>query len=292
MLSDCLESLSKQSVAADRFEICVVDDASGDETRPTLERLAQEMPNLKWVTQDRNRGPAAARNRGVSMSSAPLLILLDDDVVSSENLVRTHLDHHRAQGDSYGVLGHLAWHPSLQITPFMHWVEEACIQFNFAKMREGPQPDVWDAFYTCNLSMKRAAFERAGGFDERFPLPACEDSDLGARLQADGFVLDYQRDALAWHARPVSLDDMRRRIRDTAQSRNFFASLHPELGLPPLRSRPRGRRLLGGVKRGLLRIAVPVAPSLAGRDLRGMLYQSELGKAQDAGLRRTRTITP
>ena len=36
---------------------------------------------------------------------------------------------------------------------------------------------------TCNVSLRKATFERCGGFDERFDLYGWEDTELGVRLR-------------------------------------------------------------------------------------------------------------
>jgi GT2 family glycosyltransferase len=46
----------------------------------------------------------------------------------------------------------------------------------------------------------RAVLERLGGFDEAFPAPAGEDTDLGWRALAAGVEVRYAPDALMWHA--------------------------------------------------------------------------------------------
>ena len=69
-------------MGSDQFEIIVVDDASADNTRETVETLTREIPNLRYVHQER-AGLSAARNRGVLESTAPLVAFLDDDALAS-----------------------------------------------------------------------------------------------------------------------------------------------------------------------------------------------------------------
>ncbi len=68
----------------------------------------------------------------------------------------------------------------------------------FAKTVEinGPSP----YYETCNIVYPRSLLERIDGFDESYPSPAGEDSDLGARAVAAGGVPAFAPDALVHHA--------------------------------------------------------------------------------------------
>src|SRR4051812_9195518 len=75
-----LEALRSQTLAPDRYEIVVVDDASGPETRAVLEReQARDGAPLKVIHHDVSQGPAAARNAGWRAAQAPLIAFTDDD---------------------------------------------------------------------------------------------------------------------------------------------------------------------------------------------------------------------
>jgi glycosyltransferase involved in cell wall biosynthesis len=56
-------------------EVVVVDDASTDET-PSVCRA---IPGITYIRLDRNRGPANARNVGISTSTGEFIAFLDDD---------------------------------------------------------------------------------------------------------------------------------------------------------------------------------------------------------------------
>jgi glycosyltransferase involved in cell wall biosynthesis len=79
----CLEALGSQSVPGELYEVIVVDDGSTDGTGAVVARFP-----VKAVRQD-NRGPAAARNRGIAAARGELLAFLDaDDLWLAEKLER------------------------------------------------------------------------------------------------------------------------------------------------------------------------------------------------------------
>lgn len=71
-LDEALRSVHEQTRPVD--EIIVVDDASTDESA-AIARAAQ----VTCISLDRNRGPGAARNRGISSSTGDLIAFLDAD---------------------------------------------------------------------------------------------------------------------------------------------------------------------------------------------------------------------
>lgn len=58
------------------IEIIVVDDASKD---ATSELIPTRYPKVRYLRQERNQGPGAARNRGIKEAVNPWVIILDDD---------------------------------------------------------------------------------------------------------------------------------------------------------------------------------------------------------------------
>lgn len=281
LLEQCLASLRQQKRSAADFEVIVVDDASGPETVAVLEQAAGLATNLRWVSQPHNRGPAAARNRGVELAEGELLLFMDDDIVASPALVESHIALHAEKPDTYGVVGLVEWLPALHVTPFMRWVEAFPLQFGFATMTEGLQGDPTGAFYTCNLSMKRSLFRAAGGFDERFPFAAYEDTELAIRLIKQGFELDYRRAPLAWNSRPMTLDEFCGRMSKVAQSALVFREAYPEVD-PIIQDLVESRYSNIGLK--LLALLARISPRFLGRDPRSAYYHERVRRAYQSGL--------
>jgi GT2 family glycosyltransferase len=284
LLQRCLDALRHQDVGVDVFEVAVVDDGSDDETPYVLASAADEMPNLTWASQPRNRGPAAARNRAVSMTSAPLILFLDDDVVAPPKLLSCHLKLHEDAPHNRGFVGLVEWLPELRVTPFMRWLDGTNLQFAFhTGLRPGPLPHPSDAFYTCNLSLRRSLFEACGGFDERFPYPAYEDIEIGMRLADVGLELHYRPEALAWHARAITLREFATRMGKVAESAVLLQQSHPELPVDTTGMLDARRSRW---QRTVLSVVAPVLPRAGRRDLRSARYWSEIAEAWAAGLDR------
>lgn len=287
LLRSCLAALAAQDEPSDSFEVVVVNDGSGADTERELERADAVMTNLTVVNLPHNQGPAAARNRAVAESRASILLFLDDDVVAPRELVGQHIHAHAVDDPTLGILGRVAWHPDLVVTPFMTWLDDSGLQFAYDTwLQAGPVDPPYGAFYTANLSMRRQLFEQSGGFDERFPYPAYEDMELAWRLTQLRFRLVYRPDVLAYHSRAISLSDFRRRMSKVAESARVLAAVQPEFPLEegaPLAGH-RGRR-----GRLALAVAAPFARLLRRRDLLEKHFRAEIAASYLAGRRRAET---
>ena len=171
LVCDAVASVCAQRGAA--YEVIVVDDGSADGTAAVLER---SFGGGITVVRTDNRGPAAARNRGVACSRGALIAFLDSD--------------------DFWLPGKLA----AQVALFAENPTAAICQTDEVWIRNGrrvnpcarhrkPHGDIFDrSVRLCLVSpsavmMRRDLFERTGGFDPS--LPACEDYDLWLRVAVD-----------------------------------------------------------------------------------------------------------
>jgi teichuronic acid biosynthesis glycosyltransferase TuaG len=72
-----LQSVGAQSLAD--WELLVVDDCSTDATAAIVERLADQDGRIRLLRQDRNGGPAAARQRAMDAARGRYVAWLDSD---------------------------------------------------------------------------------------------------------------------------------------------------------------------------------------------------------------------
>lgn len=167
-----LASVREQTVPPD--EVIVVDD--GSEPPLALDKVGT-IP-FKLIRQS-NRGPSAARNRGIREASGDWIALLDSDDTWLADKLETQLDLiSRYESAGFCVCDMIAHGRS---TP----------EFPFAPHDGAPDGLVDDALerllpgcyiHTSGVMFRKDVFTAVGGFDES--LWYCEDRDLWLRLAA------------------------------------------------------------------------------------------------------------
>ena len=164
------------SVCAQRsaeVDIIVVDDGSTDGTDAAL---AEEFGVRLRIVVTEQRGVAAARNLGVRHARGQLIAFLDSDDFWLPDKLAAQVAFFRAQ-------------PEAQICHTEEiWIRNG-VRVNPCKQHRKPNGDIFEpSLRLCLVSpsavmLRRALFERAGGFDET--LPVCEDYDLWLRIARD-----------------------------------------------------------------------------------------------------------
>ena len=200
LLAVCLPALQSQTYPAERFETIVVDDASSD---GSVQFVAENFPEVRVVTLQRNSGFIAACNAGVAAARGEVLVLLNNDTeaeagwlealvgglqenpqagsAASKMLLFDRRDHLHAAGDMMGVDGiprnRGVWQPD-----------------------DGQYDDQRSIFGVCGgaAAYRRQAWEQAGGFDPSLFM-YMEDVDLAWRLQLLGWQAIYVPEARIYH---------------------------------------------------------------------------------------------
>jgi glycosyltransferase involved in cell wall biosynthesis len=174
MVREAIDSVLAQAAAS--FELIVVDDGSSDGTGEDLTRRGAEHAKTVRIERTANRGPAAARNRGVAMARAPLVAFLDsDDLWLPEKLGR-HLQFMRAN-------------PGCAISQTDEtWIRNGRRVNPGTRHRKRAGDFFVDSLRTCLVSpsavlMTKKLFDSIGGFDE--DMCAAEDYDLWLRIQVE-----------------------------------------------------------------------------------------------------------
>src|SRR4051812_42941883 len=211
-----LDSLRAQTVGRDRFEVIVVDDASSDGTQEELERQsARGDLNLKVIRRQTGGGPAVARNEGWRAASATLVAFTDDDCVTVPAWLEAGLAAHAASPDAF-----------LQrpVGPIPEEVER-----RRATARTVIVEWLGPYYQTCNIFYPRVLLERLDGFDELFPAPGGEDTDLAWRALEQGVEAKWVPGAQVYHAvNELGLDGLLKLARRWARSMEVYVR-HPGL---------------------------------------------------------------
>ena len=223
-----LQGLERQTVPKTAFEVIVVLDGSEDDSAAMLAewQSSGRLPHLRWHWQP-NSGQASARNTGVRLAQAPVVVFLDDDVVPEPELLAVHLGWHEQRG-SLAVLGDCLVARE-ELSSLCHlgawaWWEDLFYQ----RALPGRQPTYHD-FCTGNVSLRREDFNRVGGFDTDFRGYGREDYELGYRLLRAGVRFIIDRSARAWHHHQASVAGILRAARQEAHGDVLMGRKHPEL---------------------------------------------------------------
>lgn len=191
-LRACLASLLA-STHADH-EVIVVDDASTDGTA----EIAREM-GAQVLRLDRQRGPAAARNRGAEVARGEHLFFVDADVcVHPDTLARV-------ASTFAGDPGVDALFGSYDLSPGMpdFLSQYKNLFHHFVHQQGAPEAST---FWSGCGAIKRSVFAEAGGFDAaRYARPSIEDIELGARLVRRGRRIVLRKDIQVTHLKRWTL---------------------------------------------------------------------------------------
>lgn len=240
-LKDCLQALFDQAYDRKQFEIIVVDDGSQDDTVSVLKKLQRAAPVPLYFFCQPNQGQGVARNKGVIEAKGDIVLFLGDDIIATKDLLKEHDAMHVSHPEeSAAVLGFITWHPKLEVTPLMRFMERGGAilgrfggnQFAF-DLLEGRETADYHFFYTSNISLKRPLLERFK-FDPWFAGYGWEDIELGYRLtQKAGLTLYYEPSAIAYHDHPMTFEQWKTRMRDIGYACPRLNEKYPELNLIP-----------------------------------------------------------
>lgn len=84
-ISRILDSLLNQDLAAEEYEVIVVDDGSKDEAE-VLEEYVNRYANIIYIRQE-NTGPGGARNTGIRVAKGEYIFFCDSDDYIAENVL-------------------------------------------------------------------------------------------------------------------------------------------------------------------------------------------------------------
>jgi GT2 family glycosyltransferase len=226
ILKKCMAALENQTLAANHFEVIVIDDGSTDGTEDFMRNYSRAF-QLRYLRQP-NSGTGAARRHGVRHATGEYLLLMNDDTICDPNLLEEHL---RAQqmysGYQWAVLGDFEYPAEARHRALTHFFRANSFMFPQVDMAQGC-PYGYSHFITCNLSIRRDAIVEAGSFDSTYKLS--EDTEMGIRLFEKGYGVIYHPAAHAWHDHlPYPAKSLIRRARVYGADYFYMFRNHPRV---------------------------------------------------------------
>jgi glycosyltransferase involved in cell wall biosynthesis len=180
------------------WELVVVDDGSTDTTVEAAETAAAGDDRIRVVRSDHQGLPAVARNRGIALTSAPVVAFLDADDV---------------------------WHPTKlerQLDALGRWPEVGLVHAAAERLVDGqtlePHPVesedlLFQNFIVCSsVVLRRELLDVHGVFDTDPRLRGTEDYDLWLRLEPHTELAFIDEPLLAYRVHGEQLSEARATI--------------------------------------------------------------------------------
>jgi glycosyltransferase involved in cell wall biosynthesis len=201
LLREVIESLWRQTMSPDSFEIIVVDNCSTDGTPELMRAMSTASPSrLRYILLEENRGPVYTRNLGAKLAAAPVLAFTDSDCMAHPEWLARGLaafDRSARVGLVSGIV-----------------LDKPGQEVRFFTLRNGAGHTENYTYPTCNVFYRNSVFHELGGFDESVWLYdistspiECADTDFAWRVREAGYENTYSKDIIVYHevagARPL-----------------------------------------------------------------------------------------
>ncbi len=166
-LKEAIDSVLSQTYR--NFELIVVDDNSTDDTPKLLSSYGEKIKVIKKA----NKGPSAARNRGIKAAKGGWIAFLDSDDVwkpgkleKQVQFIKDNPEIKICQTEEIWIRNGKRVNPRKKHEMHSGWIYEQCLPLCIVS--------------PSSVMIHRGVFEKVGLFDET--MLACEDYDLWLRI--------------------------------------------------------------------------------------------------------------
>jgi len=238
--ADTLEAIRQLELLdwpADRLEIIVVENASGDDS---LEILKKGAPQVRLIESSENLGFAGGCNLGVRESSGEYLAFLNNDAKPDKNWIRAAVDRFEKSPSIGGVASKvLDWDGKLVdfIDAGLTWFGMGYKPLTAQPAPKSDKDAPENVLFGTGSAMfvRRDVYDQLGGFDERYFM-FFEDVDLGWRLNLLGYHFAYEPKSLAYHKHHASMENFGAYKETYLLERNALYTMYKNMGDEALRN--------------------------------------------------------
>ena len=195
-LRNVVQGLTRQTRPPEELVIGVMQDTLYDDLPDT------DFPIRQIMIQGDDLPLARARNTVAAEAAGEMLIFLDVDCIPAPKLIA---DYAAQMAEAPGLfMGEVMYLPQGAAAPGWDYARFNAVAVRHSD-RQGPPEEArracgdYRCFWSLNFAMSRAAWDLAGGFDERFTGYGGEDTDFGRTLSEIGLPIWWIRGARVFH---------------------------------------------------------------------------------------------
>lgn len=198
-IRELLDSLEKQSLGKDAFEVLVVDDGSTDNTAAYVaEKLQQGSLNLRFISQD-HKGPGPARNLGMENAQGEYYLFIDSDCIAHEDWLKAYDEALTEKVAGFGGPDRVRE----DFSPLQKAIDYSMTSFLTTGGIRGSSKKKISKYYprSFNMGVHAEIVKKTGGFGT---LRHGQDIEFTHRIRKEGPVIKVM-DAVVYHKRRTSL---------------------------------------------------------------------------------------
>lgn len=181
-------------------ELIIVRGPCTDETDLVLKDYQTAIDRVVFTS---SKNVSIARNIGLKTATQEIIFYLDDDVIPTQNWLESHFNYYQTEGLKCGCVAGSVRDRSLPDLPLQFhrgvnslFSESKPILTEEAAQKYLAKADWFAAIMGANVSYRREALERVGGFDEFFAY-FLEETDICLRIIQAGYQLCYTDNCVA-----------------------------------------------------------------------------------------------
>ncbi|MBI5144186.1 MAG: glycosyltransferase family 2 protein [Candidatus Omnitrophica bacterium] len=213
---DCIDSIFKNT--DNSYRLIIIDNASDDETSVYLDSLKDKNgnPPVLVVRNEKNEGFIKAVNKGIGLSDAPYICILNNDTLVTKDWLETMISIMESH-DDIGIVNPssntLGQRPA-QGEPVELYAKEL-------KSQSAKYMELGAAIGFCML-VKRIVIQRIGLFDEIYGMGNFDDTDFSRRAIKEGFLCVRACGAYVYHREKTSFNKVNTFDKDFKRNREIF----------------------------------------------------------------------
>lgn len=209
-IKELLDSLTKQTISKDLFEVLIVDDGSTDETSEVVNDFFDNSDlNLRFLKQD-HKGPGEARNYGMKDARGEYLLFIDSDCIADKDWLlayKRRLENEERKPAGFGGPDRVL----SSFSPVQKAIDYSMTSFITTGGIRGHSKKKISKYYprSFNMGVRKDVYEKIGGMGK---LRHGQDIEFSHRIISTGEPVIKVEDAVVYHKRRMSIKKFFRQV--------------------------------------------------------------------------------